>query len=72
MDRAFIECAEARGKCIEHLRCYDSATGVRELELQFTDGGVLVWRIINNIEASSELLSPASEGLMIVRRYPHV
>jgi hypothetical protein len=69
MDGTFIECAEAKGKCIVRLRCYDSATGLREFELQFTDGGVLVWRISSTIEAAGELLSPTSEGLAIGRRY---
>ena len=72
MDRAFVECIEAKGKCIERLCCYDSVLGIREIELQFTDGAILVWRITTNVGATGELMSPTPEGLAIVGRYPLV
>jgi hypothetical protein len=70
MDRAYVEGPEVKGRRIERLRCYDSALGVRELEIVFSDDSMFVWRIVNNLRATGELLASTPEGLEVARRYP--
>jgi hypothetical protein len=72
MDRRFMDCTEVSGKCIERLRCYDSSPGVREIEIQFTDGGMLVLKVANNISVTGDFYETTVEGLAPTRRYPVV
>ncbi len=72
MGRRFMDCTEVSGKCIERLRCYDSSPGVREIEIQFTDGGMLVLSLATNISVTGDFYEATTEGLAPAGRYPVV
>ncbi len=72
MSTRFMDCTEAHGKCIKRLRCYDSEQGVREIEIQFADGGMLALRVTSTTSMTGDFYENSSEGISPVRRYPSV